>query len=331
MRAEDPRIVAPSVLLRGALFNASAATKVRSCDENQQVVTINGVSIARTGPILCTYDRDVWLAIIDHLPIKNWPIPHFESPITTIQTNLTALGRRLGYKELKGNSRLAVINSLDHLKKVKISVSGSQKGKAYHFEGPLLHHLEINRGKLTVQLSEAILPLFQLNTTVLSADILKQLTQSPLASWLYAYIESHYQTIRIGVQRYRDATGTQTDNLYSFKSKLEQALELVKSLGVLEKWRIDEHNNVYLTKAGDRPAKGFKAEISEPGSEFDEETHYALETKISEAWPDHFEVKSLRAERRHLVALSKLDAGSAKGSRTKPIKESKPKKEKSGQ
>jgi hypothetical protein len=71
---------------------------------------------------------------------------------------------------------------------------------------------------------------------------------SELAKWLHLWIDSHAQQYSHKVDTIREKCGSQVKELRNFRLKLRQALGLLKEVGLISEWKIDDADLVHVTR-----------------------------------------------------------------------------------
>jgi hypothetical protein len=108
-----------------------------------------------------------------------------------------------------------------------------------------------SRRNLTYRLNPKFSFLYQNNQYTL-VDFEKRLAikgrGSELAKWLHLWIDSHAQQYSHKVDTIREKCGSQVKELRNFRLKLRQALGLLKEVGLISEWKIDDADLVHVTR-----------------------------------------------------------------------------------
>lgn len=227
----------PNSLLRGSLFAAISVQSARYV-ERQILHQSENLTIIYTGRRLTQSDLDVWEYAL-HLARHQ------------------CLGHKIYFSErsfLKGLGRNTGKKDHEWLKNVfaKLGASWteiSHNGKTYC--GSLLDEAERDdkTNKYVLSINPKMARLYEAGHTYIQWEERKKIgNQKPLALWLHGYIGTHAKWYPHKVETLKDLSGSETRQLKHFKHSLKTALEHLKNLKIINDFRIDNKNLVYLTR-----------------------------------------------------------------------------------
>ena len=223
----EPSRGVPNSALRGALF-AAIQGKNRRALKREVLAVQNGMTIRFTGWQLDQSDLDVWeqaLHLAREHPLGN--ICEF-----TAYGFLKALGRSTGKR--------------DHewLKDVFARLTGcsveiTHDGKTYF--GPLIERggRDEATGHYVLQLNPSLATLYSAGWTACVWEERQRLRGKPLALWLHSFYASHADPYPLKVETLMQLSGSRTKRTRDFKRELSKALDVMKELGAITKFKVD--------------------------------------------------------------------------------------------
>ncbi|MBB1489594.1 Replication initiator protein A [Oceanospirillum sp. D5] len=226
----------PNTVLRSALFGAIRRGP-RKYQDRVEKACLNGIRLIHSGPTLDQADLDVWQQCL-HLAKDN------------------ALGSYIEFSAhsfLKGIQRSTGKSQHEWLKGSFMRLAGSvveiSDGTSTYF-GPLIHHGKRNEdtGLYGIEINPAMAILFNdTSWTQLEFDQRMALKRQPLAQWLHGFYSTHAQPYPIKVSTLHELCGSETQQMYHFRSELKKALGVLHELSDWE-WQIDDKDLVHIKK-----------------------------------------------------------------------------------
>lgn len=226
----------PNIYLRSALFQVSKRGS-RKKYENRIVATLGDLKIIHGGEQLDQLDLETYEACI-HFSMD---YPLGKTIFFNGNVMLKYLGRNTG-----GRSHKALQNQLMRLVKSFIAI----KYLGNTFYGHILEDAGYNNEnkQYFVTISPKITALFSHGWTEIDPKIRSSLGESQLSKWLYGFICSHISIYPMFVETYHELTGSDNQNLHSFRQKLQIALQVLEDKGLI-KWRLDDTDKIHITKS----------------------------------------------------------------------------------
>jgi hypothetical protein len=236
---EDKR-QACNAMIRGALFSAVQGEN-RKLFDAKILPTQNGITIKFSGWQLNQSDHDVLLQI-QHLASK----PYGETVDIPANAILRGLGRGTGKSQH------------EQLKKeiTRLSLAGVQiKAEGIYFVGGLIdmalqdERKPLHKRHWTIRLTRELEPLFTGSQfTLVDWDKRLKLGQKDLAKWLQLYFDSNVNQYPVSVEWIKEKSGSETKELWHFRTNLKKALDALVEAGFLTAWRIDAGDLVHIEK-----------------------------------------------------------------------------------
>jgi TrfA protein len=98
---------------------------------------------------------------------------------------------------------------------------------------------ELKRGEYVIEMSRELITLFERGFTQIQWEQRRSLKKKPLACWLQLYYSSHAKPYAVTVQFLREQSGSGTSSIRSFRQNLKNALDEIKTVGVIASWQIE--------------------------------------------------------------------------------------------
>lgn len=227
----------PNSVLRGSLFAAIHGRYAKQC-KREVLHNSEQLKIVYTGERLTQADLDVWEYSL-HLARQQ------------------CLGHKIYFSErsfLKGLGRNTGKKDHEWLKNVfaKLGASWteiSHNGKTYC--GGLLEeaYRDDDTDNYVLIINPKMARLYDAGHTYIQWEERQKIGNlKPLALWLHGYIGTHAKWYPHKVKTLKDLSGSETRQLKHFKQSLKTALDHLKKLKIINDFRIDEKNLVYLTR-----------------------------------------------------------------------------------
>ena len=234
----DPQRGVPNEFARSALFAARKGTG-KEYLERVPIFSQEGFTVTYSGPRLTQDHLDVFEGIM-HLARE---MPEGNAVQFTAHSLLKLIGRGTGKSD---HDRL--LRTLVHLTATAVEIKGADSRLYW---GSLLPDgaAELENGYYTVVINRQLIKLFERGFTVIEWQQRKALARRPLAQALHVWLCSHEKPYPVTVQYLHDITGSQTKALKHFRASLRAALDVLKAIGVLADWYIDETDKVHFVKA----------------------------------------------------------------------------------
>jgi hypothetical protein len=229
--AETERLI-PNAMLRSALFSCA---RRRQFVDDVLIASWADVEIRFSGQTLNQFDESVWMQIIhlfrqQHEPV-DFKVRFYAKPFC----------RMLGGKGGGGSNVAKLRQSLVRLRggTLLISHNGMEYG------GGVLNDFthDEDRGFFVVTLNPKYLQLLSTGYTRVDWDTRKALPTG-IATWMQLYVQSHRATKtsphRIGLEQLHKLSGMGSSPK-EFRRHLKRTMDLLKSHGVVESWRITDN------------------------------------------------------------------------------------------
>jgi len=227
----------PNCVLRGSLFAAIPERNAKYC-EDLILHETDKVSVKYTGKRLTQSDLTVWEHALHFARKQN-------------------LGNKIYFTEhsfLRGMDRSCSIQDYRWLEKVlkklrATAVAITHGDKTYI--GGLIDeaYKDEDKGLYAVVFNSKIARLFEAGNTWISWEERKLIgKRKPLAQWLHGYISTHVKWLPHKIATIRELSGSETKELWKFKQNLTIALKHLKSIGLIDEFRIDEKDLVHITR-----------------------------------------------------------------------------------
>ncbi len=226
----------PNTVLRSALFGAIRRGP-RKYQSRVEKACLNGIKVIHSGPTLDQADLDVWQQCL-HLAKEGG---------LGCRIEFTAHGFLKAIQRSTGKSQHEWLK--DAFARLSTSAVEITDGKNTYF-GPLIHHgkRDEETGLYAIEINPAINALFSDSTwTQLEFDQRMALKRQPLAQWLYGFYSTHAKPYPMKVCTLHELCGSETQQMYHFRSELKKALTKLNELSGWE-WQIDDKDLVHIKK-----------------------------------------------------------------------------------
>jgi hypothetical protein len=238
----------PNALARSAVFGMANRNAARRRFDDEQIATMEGLSLRFTGEELRQDDEDVFMQVM-HLG-RLQPLGR---PVAFSGYGLL---KALGVTAGSANYRRVVAN-LERLQgaRVKIMREGKDgEGKLRDFyTGQLLASFsrrerdDSTRSQWAVLLDPTIVRLFGPDDyTLLNFD--QRLQLSPLGKWLHSFYHTHRHPFPMKVETIHRLCRSDSKQLFHFRARLRASLEELKHCGFLKSWRVDTSDLVVVER-----------------------------------------------------------------------------------
>jgi hypothetical protein len=241
----------PNVLLRCAIFNANNPNAPRMQMKKEKLASLEGFEIIYTGEDL-RQDESTLLEELLHL-VRDTVLSE------RIEISGYALLKRLGFGTGKKDYE-RLITMLDRMQigQVMIKFENGRKG----FVGSLVRKFLWREGleggttgktKWIIYLEPEIIQLFSGDDYTRIGVEQRQKLKLELSKWLYNYYHTHAAPYPHAVATIHRLCGSQAKQMFHFRANLKKALAELVAIGFLADWRIDDKDNVHVTRASTRP------------------------------------------------------------------------------
>jgi hypothetical protein len=247
----------PNVLLRCAIFNANNPNAARMQLKKEKLASLENFEIIFSGEDL-RQDESNLLEELLHLA-RDMVLSE------RIEVSGYALLKRLGSGTSKKDySKLVTMLERLQSGQITLKFDGHRKG----FTGSLVRKFLWRDGaeasttaktKWIIYLEPEIIQLFSGDDYTRLGVELRQKLKLELSKWLYNYYHTHAQPFPHAVATIHRLCGSQAKQLFHFRANLRKALDELRSIGFLGEWRIDEKDNVHVTRVSTKPIAGTSA------------------------------------------------------------------------
>ncbi len=237
----------PNAFARSALFTVANTRKgARENFKRKQIASVNGITISYTGEELRQDDEDVFLQILH--------ISRFYELGTFVQFTAYSMLKELGWTTNSASYK-RLIDCLDRLKATSITVtldlpSGVQRGYAGSLIRAFRWKQEAEDAPLRqwqILLEKEIVSLFG-PTDYSRLEWRTRLQLPPLAKWLHSFYYTHREPVPYSVAKLKTLTGSEIKQLYQFRYKLKQALELLVEKQFFTTAHIDSRSDLVFVE-----------------------------------------------------------------------------------
>lgn len=238
----------PNSFSRSALFTVgNIRTGKRLNLKRHQIAALAGISITYTGEELFQDDEDVLLQIL-HLA-RLQPIA------TEVTFKASAMIAELGWsRNAKSIERLA--DCIERMKASSLSVTVESPTARENFSGSLIRAFRWREEgsnetmrQWTILLEKEIVGLFNPKTYT-RLDWNTRLKLPPLAKWLHSFYHSHAEPFPFKVETLHKLTGSKIAELFKFRYKLREALDILVEAGFLESAYIEPRTDLVVVRRG---------------------------------------------------------------------------------
>lgn len=216
----------PNYFLRCALF-AAIQGKTRRALKRELIASLRNVEIRFTGWQLDQADLDVWMIVI-HFYRGQGIGTQVEFTANQI---LNALGRSSGKAQ---HEWLKAVFSRLYSAGIEI------KDGSHSFFGSLLKgsRNELSH-KYIVEIDPGISNMFAAGWTQIEWKDRQRLRRKPLALWLHCWLASHAKPYPLNIKTIHRLCGSSNNEIASFKQLLTEALDALRSMGIIVSWHIE--------------------------------------------------------------------------------------------
>lgn len=238
----------PSDLVRSALFtsNVYGEKSVRPKRDHQELVALSNMRLLVTGEELNQFDERVFMQLL-----------HYQRRVRlgeAVRFSLREVCDDLGVHPTGRNLRL-VREAIDRLQKntidLKVQGRGSERGYSGHLINELVYSHTLNKDAWGVTFSPQIAGLLARGALTKVRHELQSRIGSSLALWLMHYYSSHREPFPEKVATFKARSGSSIKTERRFKQALREALGDLEKVGFLKAWRIDDAQNVHVTRSQD--------------------------------------------------------------------------------
>jgi len=230
-----------NVIARSALF-AAVKSKDRRRMVNEIVASQEGIQISFTGEQLNQDDHDNFMQLVKLASGR----PLGETVVVPANAILRTLGRSTGksqHEQLRADMERLISGTVT-IKAKGIEYIGHLIDDALQDSRELVH-----KRHWAYRLNPRLVMLFAPNTYTLSNWKTRQeLSQKDLARWLQLWLESHAQNFATRVEVIHDRCGSMNKDLRFFRRRLREALDDLKTTGVIHNWAIDAGDLVHIDR-----------------------------------------------------------------------------------
>lgn len=227
----------PNAILRSALFGISTNRKFHKT--RTVIASVEGFEVRFKGEEFNQTDLDVWETLV-HLARRQ---PLGEKIEFTAHSLLKDLGRGTSgqhHEELK--------EQFARLGSGWTEITWTKEKKT--FAGTLVSSLfrDEETGRYVVKFDIDLLNLYEAGHTLIDWDQRQLLGKNNLSKWLHGHYATHAKPFPYKVQTLRELSGSDVAELRTFRQKLKQALDLLKSVGAIVDWIIDDEDLVHVVR-----------------------------------------------------------------------------------
>jgi len=232
----DDRRAIPNEIVRSELFSANRKVSDK-LHKNKLLFSQGDFKITTTGASLTQEHLDVFEGII-HLSRSQ---PEGAALRFSHRDLLKVMGRDLG-----GRNHQKVLSLLEDLSATSVTIENKKKGRYWCALVPGGHYCEITN-RYELKLDRRLIALFDGGYTTVMHGQRKQLSRSPLAKFLQAWICSHSGKVYpTSVEYLWKLSGSDSKHLKHFRSNLKKALDRLKDVGVIDNWCINSNDRLIL-------------------------------------------------------------------------------------
>jgi len=230
----------PNAFLRSALFGVSSTRKVHQ--KRTIIAAVDGYEIRFKGETFNQTDLDVWEMLLHLARLQ----PLGTKVEFTAHALLKELGRGTGGKDHEQlKEELARLGS----GWTEITDTKAKKTFAGNFISSFVRDDETERYILTF--NPATLKLYESGYTLIDWEQRLSLGRNNLAKYLLDLYASHAKPYPYRVEKLRDLSGS-TTTVKAFKVKLKKALDVLKAVGAILDWSIDDNELVHVVRSPSR-------------------------------------------------------------------------------
>ncbi len=208
----------PNGFLRSALFGAIAKGPRRYM-EGELIAAVDGVEIRCTGKRLDQGDLDVWASVLHSVRLQKLG--------NQCRTNSYALLRMQG-KTDSGKNRKLLQQRIERLRANAVTV----KQDRYIYIGGLISFAgkDEDTQEWVIEIDVKLQPLFSADQfTQIEWSVRSALAGKPLAQWLHGFYSSHAKPYPINVPTLCKLSGSENEDMSSWKQTLRKALDALKA------------------------------------------------------------------------------------------------------
>ena len=230
-----------NVIARSALF-AAIKSKDRRKMHKEIVASQDGIEISFTGEQLNQDDHDNFMQLVKLASGR----PLGQTVIVPANAILRTLGRSTGKSQ---HDQLRA--DMDRLVTGTVTIKANGLDYIGHLVDDALQDTRepVHKRHWAYRLNPRLVTLFAPNRYTLSNwQTRQQLGQKDLARWLQLWLESHAQNFATRVEVIRERCGSMNKDLRFFRRRLREALDDLKTAGVIHNWAIDAGDLVHIDR-----------------------------------------------------------------------------------
>src|SRR5271169_3640064 len=230
-----------NVIARSALF-AAVKSKDRRMMRDEVVASQEGIEISFTGEQLNQDDHDNFMQLVKLASGR----PLGQAVIEPANAILRTLGRSTGKSQ---HDQLRA--DMDRLVSGTVTIRANGIEYIGHLVDDALQDTRepVHKRHWAYRLNPRLVTLFAPNRYTLNNwQTRQQLGQKDLARWLQLWLESHAQNFATRVEVIRERCGSMNKDLRFFRRRLREALDDLKTAGVIHNWAIDAGDLVHIDR-----------------------------------------------------------------------------------
>lgn len=242
----------PNAFLRSALFGVSNSRKMHQ--RRTVIAAVEGYEIRFKGESFNQTDLDVWEMLLHRARLH----PMGGEVEFTAHSLLQELGRGIG-----GNDHEQLKEELARLGSgwTEITDTKAKKTFAGNFISSFVRDDEIDRYVITF--SPKMAQLYEAGNTLIDWEQRLALGRKNLAKWLQGHYATHAKPYPYKVVTLRDLSGS-TTTVKAFKQSLKKALDVLKAIGAILNWSIDEDDLVHVVRSPSGSQRKHLAQKAKP-------------------------------------------------------------------
>jgi len=242
----------PNAFLRSALFGVSNSRKMHQ--RRTVIAAVEGYEIRFKGESFNQTDLDVWEMLLHRARLH----PMGGEVEFTAHSLLQELGRGIGGKDHEQlKEELARLGS----GWTEITDTKAKKTFAGNFISSFVRDDEIDRYVITF--SPKMAQLYEAGNTLIDWEQRLALGRNNLAKWLQGHYATHAKPYPYKVETLRDLSGS-TTTVKAFKQSLKKALDVLKAIGAILNWSIDEDDLVHVVRSPSGSQRKHLAQKAKP-------------------------------------------------------------------
>jgi len=230
-----------NVIARSALF-AAIKSKDRRRMHKEIVASQDGIEISFSGEQLNQDDHDNFMQLVKLASVR----PLGQAVIVPANAILRTLGRSTGKSQ---HDQLRA--DMDRLVTGTVTIKANGLDYIGHLVDDALQDTRdpVHKRHWAYRLNPRLVTLFAPNRYTLNNwQTRQQLGQKDLARWLQLWLESHAQNFATRVEVIRERCGSMNKDLRFFRRRLREALDDLKTAGVIHNWAIDAGDLVHIDR-----------------------------------------------------------------------------------